>query len=80
MWAGGCFRLSSAVSRAGYSHMAMLRMFIKLDGGNTSNLKQVLDSGPEGGATGGQLIAEGTPNEIMKIEESYTGQCLATVV
>ncbi len=32
------------LSTAGYSHMAILRMFIELDGGKTSNLKQVLDT------------------------------------
>jgi len=37
-------RIIRMLSRAGYSHMAMLRMFIELDGGNTSNLKQVLDT------------------------------------
>ncbi len=32
------------LSTSGYSHMAILRMFIELDGGKTSNLKQVLDT------------------------------------
>jgi DNA-binding transcriptional MerR regulator len=32
------------LSQAGYSHMAILRMFIELDGGNTRNLKKVLDT------------------------------------
>jgi DNA-binding transcriptional MerR regulator len=32
------------LSRAGYSHMAILRMFIELDAGNTRNLKSVLDT------------------------------------
>lgn len=32
------------LSQAGYSHMAMLRMFIELDGGNTRNLKKTLDT------------------------------------
>jgi excinuclease ABC subunit A len=36
----------------------------------------VIDLGPEGGAAGGQLIAEGTPEEVAKVETSYTGQCL----
>lgn len=34
------------LSRAGYSHMAILRMFIELDKGNTHNLKKVLDTPP----------------------------------
>ncbi len=32
------------LGRAGYSHMAILRMFIELDGGNTRDLKKVLDT------------------------------------
>jgi len=37
-------RVIRMLSHAGYSHMAMLRMFIELDGGNTRNLKEVLDT------------------------------------
>ena len=37
----------------------------------------VLDLGPDGGAGGGRLIAEGPPEEIVKVAESYTGQYLA---
>ena len=36
----------------------------------------VIDLGPEGGVAGGQLLAEGTPEDITKVKESYTGQCL----
>jgi len=36
----------------------------------------IIDLGPEGGDKGGQIIAEGTPEQIIKIKESYTGQCL----
>jgi excinuclease ABC subunit A len=36
----------------------------------------IIDLGPEGGAAGGQLIAEGTPEEVAQVEGSYTGQCL----
>jgi excinuclease ABC subunit A len=36
----------------------------------------VLDLGPEGGTGGGRLIAEGTPEQIAKIEQSYTGRYL----
>ena len=36
----------------------------------------VLDLGPEGGAGGGQIVAQGTPEQIAKIEESYTGRYL----
>jgi excinuclease ABC subunit A len=36
----------------------------------------VLDLGPDGGERGGELIAAGTPNDIMQHERSYTGQAL----
>jgi excinuclease ABC subunit A len=40
----------------------------------------IIDLGPEGGDRGGELIAEGTPEEICEIEASYTGQFLKGVV
>jgi excinuclease ABC subunit A len=40
----------------------------------------VIDLGPEGGAAGGRLIAEGTPEDVAQVEESYTGQCLKTML
>lgn len=36
----------------------------------------VIDLGPEGGKKGGYLVAEGTPEEIVKVKESYTAQFL----
>ena len=36
----------------------------------------IIDIGPEGGAKGGQIVAQGTPEEIVKVEKSYTGQFL----
>ncbi|MDB5166824.1 MAG: uvrA [Candidatus Saccharibacteria bacterium] len=36
----------------------------------------IIDMGPEGGAGGGAIIAEGTPEQIAKVKESYTGQFL----
>ena len=36
----------------------------------------IIDLGPEGGDEGGRIIAEGTPEEVAKVEESYTGQFL----
>jgi excinuclease ABC subunit A len=38
----------------------------------------VIDLGPEGGDRGGELIAEGTPEQIVKVKKSYTGQFLKT--
>ncbi|RKD30094.1 excinuclease ABC subunit UvrA [Thermohalobacter berrensis] len=36
----------------------------------------IIDLGPEGGDKGGMIVAQGTPEEICKIPESYTGQFL----
>lgn len=36
----------------------------------------IIDLGPEGGSAGGQIIAQGTPEEIAKVEESYTAKFL----
>ena len=40
----------------------------------------VIDLGPEGGTEGGQLIAEGAPEDVANVEESYTGQCLQKLI
>ncbi len=40
----------------------------------------VIDLGPEGGAGGGRLLAEGTPEEIAAVAESYTGRYLRQVL
>ena len=36
----------------------------------------IIDMGPEGGEGGGTVIAQGTPEEIVKVKKSYTGQFL----
>ncbi len=36
----------------------------------------VIDLGPEGGKAGGEIVAEGTPEEIAKVRRSFTGQFL----
>ncbi|APT92598.1 excinuclease ABC subunit A [Corynebacterium phocae] len=36
----------------------------------------VVDMGPEGGSGGGLVVAEGTPEEVAKVKQSYTGQYL----
>ena len=36
----------------------------------------IIDLGPEGGDQGGQIVAQGTPEEVVKVKESYTGQFL----
>ena len=40
----------------------------------------ILDLGPDGGDRGGRLIAEGTPEEVSHMAQSYTGQYLAPVL
>ena len=36
----------------------------------------IIDIGPEGGSGGGTIVATGTPEEIIKVKGSYTGEYL----
>jgi len=40
----------------------------------------VIDLGPEGGGKGGRLVAQGTPEQVAKMKESWTGQYLKKVL
>jgi len=40
----------------------------------------VIDLGPEGGAGGGRIVAQGTPEDVARSRESYTGQFLAEIL
>lgn len=40
----------------------------------------IIDLGPEGGDKGGTLIAAGTPEQVSKVKNSYTGQFLAKIL
>ncbi|WP_068774966.1 excinuclease ABC subunit UvrA [Paenibacillus sp. FJAT-26967] len=40
----------------------------------------VIDIGPEGGAAGGKLVAEGTPEQVAKVPASYTGMFLKRIL
>ena len=40
----------------------------------------VIDMGPEGGFRGGMVVAEGTPEVVAKVKESYTGQFLGEIL
>ncbi len=40
----------------------------------------IIDMGPEGGAKGGYVVAEGTPEQVAKVKESYTGKYLKQVL
>lgn len=44
------------------------------------NADHIIDLGPEGGDLGGYIVAQGTPEEITKVKESYTGQYLKKVL
>jgi excinuclease ABC subunit A len=40
----------------------------------------VIDLGPEGGARGGEVVAEGTPEQVVRVASSFTGQHLAPLL
>ncbi len=40
----------------------------------------IIDMGPDGGSGGGMAIASGTPEEVSKVEDSYTGQYLKKIL
>ncbi len=40
----------------------------------------IIDMGPEGGVGGGKVIAQGTPEQVVKTKKSYTGQYLAPLL
>ena len=40
----------------------------------------IIDLGPEGGDGGGEIVAAGTPEDIVKVKRSYTGQFLKPVL
>jgi len=37
----------------------------------------IIDLGPEGGAAGGRVVAQGTPEQVARVKKSYTGQILS---
>ena len=71
---------------------ALLQVLQRLaDAGNTvvliehhldmiKNADWIIDLGPGAGDKGGYVIATGTPEEIVKVKKSYTGQYLANVL
>ena len=40
----------------------------------------IIDLGPEGGDGGGEIVAQGTPEDVAKVKRSYTGQFLKPVL
>lgn len=73
-------------------HFEDVKLLLKVlnelvDGGNTvvvieHNLQvikvadHIIDLGPEGGDGGGMIVAQGTPEEVVKVKKSYTGKYL----
>jgi len=44
------------------------------------NADWLIDMGPEGGYAGGQIVAQGTPEQVAKVKTSYTGQYLTKML
>jgi excinuclease ABC subunit A len=44
------------------------------------NADWLIDMGPEGGEAGGTILAEGTPEQVVKVKKSYTGQFLTNML
>ena len=40
----------------------------------------LIDMGPEGGAGGGTVVATGTPEQVSKVEKSWTGKYLKNIL
>ena len=40
----------------------------------------IIDLGPDGGDAGGQIVAEGTPEQIVRVKKSFTGQYLKPIL
>ncbi len=70
----------------------LIKILLKLrEGGNTvlviehnldviKTADYIIDLGPEGGDNGGTIVCQGTPEEVAKVEQSYTGQFLKKVL
>ncbi|MBP0123842.1 MAG: hypothetical protein ITD28_01820, partial [Nitrospira sp.] len=69
--------------------LAMLQKLVS--GGNTvvvvehnldviKSADWIIDLGPEGGSAGGQIVAEGKPEQIAKVAASHTGRFLAPLL
>jgi len=44
------------------------------------NADHIIDLGPEGGDGGGDIVAIGTPEQVVKVKQSYTGKYLSEVL
>ncbi len=44
------------------------------------NADWLIDMGPDGGNAGGEIVAQGTPEQVAKVKKSYTGQYLTKML
>ena len=69
--------------------LEILHTFVKL--GNTvvviehnldviKTADHIIDMGPEGGINGGKIIAEGSPEKVSTVKESYTGKFIKEII
>ena len=70
----------------------LIKILLRLrEGGNTvlviehnldviKTADYIIDLGPEGGNGGGEIVCQGTPEEVAKVANSYTGQFLKKVL
>src|SRR5580698_2729319 len=77
-------------------HFADIQMLLKVlhdfvDAGNTVLVVEhntdviktadwIIDLGPEGGAEGGHIVVTGTPEEVVRVKQSHTGQALLPIL
>ena len=86
---GEFYILDEPTSGLHFADVEKLLMLLNrlVDNGNTvlvvehnldviKNADWVIDLGPEGGEKGGQIVAQGTPLQITKVKDSYTGRYL----
>jgi|GEM_PF-3328321 len=70
------FLRTSDLARAVGIHPNTVRLYVDWGLLPPVQRSRIIDLGPEGGVAGGQLLAEGTPEDVAQVKESYTGQFL----
>jgi excinuclease UvrABC ATPase subunit len=90
---GEFYILDEPTSGLHFADVEKLLMLLNrlVDNGNTvlvvehnldviKNADWIIDLGPEGGEKGGQLVAQGTPKDLMGVESSFTGKYLKELI